>query len=132
MNYKFLKDCAEGEWVYCEYGILCSIKYDNIFRDNILTDGYTCMSRPGDYKVFPITVETKVVAESIKSYADDLFANDLVCGPKWTNWLSEKFIECMDLLENKEYKKIQKIYDDIRKQIGELKSAKHKLDSLIK
>lgn len=130
MNYKFLKDCAENEWVYCDYGILCCVKCDEIFG-KILTDGYVSSSYPEDYKVFPITVETKVIAETIKSYADDMFKNNLINGSRWTNWLYEKFVECMELLENKEYDKIQKIYDEIHKQIDDIKSVKHKLDSLI-
>ena len=131
MNYKFLKDCAENEWVYCDYGILCCVKCDEIFG-NILTDGYVSSSYPEDYKVFPITVETKLIAETIKSYADDMFKNNLINGSRWTNWLYEKFVQCMELLENKEYDKIEKIYDEIHKQIDDIKSVKRKLDSLIK
>ena len=131
MNYKFLKDCAENEWVYCEYGTLCCVKSDEVFGKT-LTDGYVSMGYPEDYKVFPITVETKIIAETIKSYADDMFKNNLINGSRWTSWLYERFIECMELLENKEYDKIQKIYDEIRKQIDKIKSVKYKLDSLIK
>lgn len=131
MNYKFLKDCAENEWVYCEYGTLCCVKSDDVFGKT-LTDGYVSMGYPGDYKVFPITVETKIIAETIKSYADDMFKNNLINGSRLTNWLYEKFVECMEFLENKEYDEIQKIYDEIGKQIDKIKSAKHKLDSLIK
>ena len=131
MNYKFLKDCTENEWVYCDYGTLCCVKCDEIFG-KILTDGYVSSSYPGDYKVFPITVETKLIAENIKFFADDMFNNNLINGSRWTNWLYEKFVECMGHLENKEYDKIQKIYDEIRKQIDDIKSVKRKLDSLIK
>ena len=38
----------------------------------------------------------------------------------------------MDFIENKEYDKIQKIYDEIHKQIDKIKTAKRNLDYLIK
>ena len=131
MNYKFLKDCDENERVYCEYGTLCRVKSDEVFG-NILIDGSVAMCYPEHYKVFPVSVETKVIAETIKSFADDMFKNNLINGSRWTNWLYEKFVECMGHLENKEYDKIQKIYDEIRKQIDKIKTAKRNLDYLIK
>ena len=131
MNYKFLKDCDENELVYCEYGTLCCVKSDDVFG-KFLTDGCVSMGYSGNYKVFPVSEETKVIAETINSYADDMFKNNLINGSRLTNWLYEKFVECMELLENKEYDKIQTIYDEIRKQIDKIKTAKYKLDSLIK
>ena len=98
----------------------------------ILTDGCVSMGYSGNYKVFPVSEETKVIAETIKSYADDMFKNNLINGSRWTNWLYDKFVECMGLLENKEYDKIQNTYDEIRKQIDKIKSTKHNLDYLIK
>ena len=127
-KYKLLKDCQDGEWVYYEVGRLCQVQ-ENInsidgrsYKD--LVDGYIRTYANQNTKVYPLTIHTKVIAESVHHYYEEMHKKNLINGSRWVNWLSDKFDELMALDDNAKKEDYRKIYDSIEAQIKELEYHK--------
>jgi hypothetical protein len=127
-RYKLLKDCLDGEWVYYEVGRLCQVQdYINsidgrVYKD--LVDGYIRTSINGNTKVYPLTINNKIIAEAIHHYYELMHEKRLINGSKWINWLSDKYDELMALDDYAKREDYRKIYDSIEAQIKELEYHK--------
>lgn len=125
-KFKYLSECNEGDWVYYEAGKLAQVcKSEGGFDDFCLRTGYIETSVNNDhYKVYPLTLHSKVIAEGIHSYCDKMHEKGLIIGSKWVNWLEEKFHELMELPENADRKDYAKVWDEIKQNIQELEYHK--------
>lgn len=124
-KYKLLSECKDGDWVYYDTGSLCQVQKDLYDSSKFaLVDGYTRSYLSQDTKVYPITLYTKVIAEGVRYYYDKMHKKGLINGSRWTNWLSERFDELMDIDENADTSEFRKVWDKIDKQIRELEYHK--------
>ena len=127
-RYKLLKDCQDGEWVYYDVGKLCQVQDSinsidgRVYKD--LVDGYFRTSTGKNTKVYPLTIHSKVIAETIYNYYEKMHQKNLINGSKWVNWLSNKFDELMALDDDAKKEDYTKIYNSIDAQIKELEYHK--------
>lgn len=128
IRYKYLKDCKPDDWVYYESGELCQVKEDVNSIDGekyvYLTTGYINSYVSKDTKVYPITIHTKVIAETIHYYYNKMHEKNLINGSRWVNWLSDKFDEAMLLDDDAERSDYDKIWNEIEAKIKELEYHK--------
>ncbi len=125
-KFKYLSECNEGDWVYHEAGELAQVcKSEGGFNKFCLRTGYIESSVNNDtYKVYPITLHTKVIAEGIHSYYVKMHEKRLINGSKWVNWLEEKFHKLMELPEDADREDYMKVWREIEEKIQELEYHK--------
>ena len=120
MNYKLLKDCHQGDWVYYDAGKLYMVDKKEGSDYFTLIDGFGRLVTSDDTRVYPLTPHNKVIAEGIYSYYKEMCAKGLINGSRWTNWLNDKMSELMELDENASREECKEIWDSIEEQIKDL------------
>lgn len=135
MRTKKLVNCVNDEWVYFGYGELGLVKKVNCCDHELIEihDGCMIHGLSDDTIVVPMSLHSKVIAEQVHYYADDMFKKKLINGSRWTNWLNEKFIELVEIDENiAGSEPYIKIYTEIKNKIEELYRIRKRITELEK
>lgn len=112
MSYR-LSEFKKGEWIVTADGKIAQItqgvdEYGCVSYSN----GYSVTTSNGDTEVYPLTLHTKVLAESISDYYDK-FNEKGILFPKTGRQLEEFGYRLLELPEEAEAKMFRKIYAEI-------------------
>lgn len=115
-----LKDFKKGSWIATAEGKIAQIQKElDEFNFVTFSTGYVECSYPGDTEVYPLTLHTKVISESIDRYMKE-FNKKGILYPKTGRKLEEFGYRLMELPETAPGEDFQKIYSEIKDYMAEL------------
>ena len=115
-----LKEFKKGQWIATADGKIAQIVKDVDEYDFVVfSNGYFESNYPGDTEVYPLTLHTKVIAETINEYMKD-FNKKGILYPKTGRKLEEFGYRLMELPETTPIEEFKKIYEEIKGYMFEL------------
>ena len=113
-----IKECNQGDWITTADGKIAQI----VCKDEstvTYSNGYVDTTTNGETKVFPLTLNTKVITETINRYMSE-FNKKGILYPKTGRKLEEFGYRLMELPEDSPKEKFQSIYEEIKIYMGNL------------
>lgn len=113
-----IKEFKQGDWITTADGKIAQIvskDYSSVTYSN----GYVDTTTNGETQVFPLTLHTKVIAESIGKYMSE-FNKKGILYPKTGRKLEEFGYRLMKLPEDSPKENFQSIYEEIKLYMSNL------------
>ena len=119
MSYR-LSEFKKGEWIVAADGKIAQITQGvDEYGCVSYSDGYSVTTSHGDTEVYPFTLHTKVLAESISDYYTK-FVKKSILYPKTGRKLEEFGYRLLELPETARHEKYKEIYNEMDAYMQEL------------